>query len=445
MQIVVIGAVAAGMSAASKAKRAQPQARVQVFGREEHVSYAACGLPYYIGGVVAQQRNLIARTREQFAQQGIEVNTGHDVTQILPQQQQICVQTPEGREVKVPYDKLIIATGARPKRPSIPGLDLDGVFTVSTIPETEKIRKAITAGVKRAVIIGGGYIGLETVDALHLQGVEITLLQRSHQVAGTIDPDMAELVQEHMQSKGVDVQTQVQVEEIFGSQTVQGVRTDRGDIPCDLVIVAVGVQPNSELAQGAGIELGVKGAIQVNAKMETSIPNIYAAGDCAVAWHRLYQDNAYIPLGTTANKQGRIAGENAVGGQAEFDGIVGTGIMKVLDLGIGRTGLSTREANHLGKGLETVTVDVSNRARYYPNPGQGRVKLLFDGEGKIWGAQLVGADNFAKRIDVFATALHASFSVQDLAGLDLSYSPPFSPVWDPALVAANVAQSKLEK
>lgn len=445
MNIVIVGAVAAGMSAAGKAKRTLPGARVQVFGGEEYISYAACGLPYYVSDLIEDKQALIARTKEQFAQQGIEVNTGHEVQSILPETKEILVRTPDNREVRVGYDKLIICTGARPVSPPFGGQDLENVFTVSSIPQAEEIKSAIARGAKRAVIVGGGYIGLEMVESLHLQGMEVTVLQHSSQIAGTIDPDMAALVREHIEDNGVKVRTEVKVQEIVGPGTVQGVRTDQGTVPCDLVIVAAGVQPNSELAREAGIDLGPRGAIRVNGRMETNLQDIYAAGDCATAWHSLYRDDVYVPLGTTANKQGRIAGENAAGGSAEFAGIVGTGIMKVMELGIARTGLSLREADRLGLDLISVRVDTSNRAHYYPQPGKGTVKLLFDRQGRIWGAQMNGSDGFAKRIDVVAAALQARWTVQELTGLDLSYSPPFSPVWDPVLVAANVAVSKLGK
>ncbi|MTI94777.1 MAG: pyridine nucleotide-disulfide oxidoreductase [Firmicutes bacterium] len=443
MDVVVIGAVAAGMSAASKAKRTEPEARVRVFGREDNVSYAACGLPYYIGDVVQDQAQLIARTQEEFARQGIEVNVGHEVKKILPKERQLLVLDASGEEQTVNYDKLVICTGARPVLPPIGNSDLANIFTVSSIPDSEAVRAAIEAGAKRAVIVGGGYIGLEMVEALRLKGLEVSVIERSEQIAGTIDPEMAKIVRDYLLAEGVDVQTGVAVEEFIGEETVRGVRTNQGTVPCDLAIIAVGVAPNSELARDAGIELGVRGAIRVNRRMETNLPDIYAAGDCAVAWHELYQDNTYIPLGTTANKQGRIAGENVVGGQAEFAGIVGTGIVKVMELGIGRTGLSNREAETLGKELLSVRVEVNNRAGYYPQAGKGTVKLLFDHEGKVWGAQMVGSDNFAKRIDVLAAAIQSGCSLQQLAGLDLSYSPPFSPVWDPVLVAANVALGKL--
>jgi len=443
MDIVVIGAVAAGMSAASKAKRTLPKAQVQVFGREEHISYAACGFPYYIGDVVQDHQKLFVRSQEQFAKQGIVVNGGHEVTQILPREKQVLVLDPKGQELRVSYDKLIISTGARPVSPPFPGLNLEGVFTLSSLPDSQQIKAAIVAGARRAVIVGGGYIGLEMVEALRLQGLDVTLLQRSEQIAATIDPDMAVLVQDYLIRTGVHVQIGVEVQGFSGDKTVQGVRTNQGTFPCDLVIVAVGVQPNSELARDAGIELGARGAIQVNRLMETNLPDIFAAGDCAVAWHRLYQEDTYVPLGTTANKQGRIAGENAVGGRVEFAGIIGTGIMKVLELGIGRTGLSTREAENLSLELMSVRVDVNNRAGYYPEPGKGTVKLLFDRDGKVWGAQMVGPHGFAKRIDVFAAAIQTRCTVKELAEFDLSYSPPFSPVWDPVLVAANVAMAKL--
>lgn len=444
MDVVVIGAVAAGLSAAGKAKRTDPQARVLVFGREEHVSYAACGLPYYIGGLIDHHQQLFARKPEHFASQGIEVNVGHEVVEIQPRHRQVLVQSPQGRREKVSYDKLIIATGARHVVPPLPGSDLENVFTVATIPHAEKIRTALENKAQRAVIVGAGFIGLEMAEALHMRGLEVTVLQRSGEVAGTVDADMGALVRQHLLEHGVQVHTQVQVHELYGTDVVQGVRTDQGDIPCDLVIMATGVRPNSGLARDAGLHLGVKGAISVNRRMETSHPDIFAAGDCATAWHHLYQDSTYIPLGTTANKQGRVAGENAVGGKAVFSGIVGTAIMKVLDLSVGRTGLNTREAETLGKSLLSVRVNVSHRAVYYPQPGKGTVKLLFSEDGIVWGAQLVGSDSFAKRVDVFAAAIQFRCTLEELAGLDLSYSPPYSAVWDPVLVAANVALGKLK-
>lgn len=443
MDIVVIGAVAAGLSAASKAKRTEPQSRVRVFGREEYISYAACGLPYYIGGIIDHHQQLLARTPEHFVRQGIEVNVGHEVMEIQPQQKQVLVQSPQGLREKVSYNKLIIATGARHVVPPVPGIDLKNVFTVATIPDAQKIRAALDKA-QRAVIVGAGFIGLEMAEALHMRGLEVTVLQRSGEIAGTVDPDMGAKVRHHLAEHGVQVHTHVKVQGLYGTDGVHGVGTDQGDIPCDLVIMATGVRPNSELARDAGLHLGVKGAISVNRRMETSHPDIYAAGDCATAWHHLYQDDVYIPLGTIANKQGRIAGENAVGCEAIFPGIVGTAIMKVLDLSVGRTGLNTREAETLGKSLLSVRVDVSHRAGYYPQAGMGTVKLLFSEDGYVWGAQLVGPDSFAKRIDVLAAAIQSRCTLEELAGLDLSYSPPYSAVWDPVLVAANVALGKLK-
>lgn len=443
MEMVIIGAVAAGMSAASKAKRAAPDTGVRVFGREDYISYAACGLPYYIGGQVGDQQHLIARSQEQFARQGIEVNTGCEASQILPQEQKIVIRKPGGVEEKVEYDKLIICTGARPNMPSIPGLTQANVFTVSTIPEAQGIREAIATGARKAVIIGAGYIGLEMADVLHQRGLTVTILQRSRQIASAIDYSLAEIVQRHLEDSGVRVLTETVIQEVYGDTTVRGVHTNHGDIPCDLLIVAAGALPNSELARDAGISLGAKGAILVNRRMETSQANIFAAGDCATAWHHLYGEDVYLPLGTTANKQGRVAGENAAGGSAQFSGIVGTAIMKVIDLGIGRTGLGSSEAEKLGLDLLSVKVDVNNRAGYYPQPGKGTVMLLFDRNGRVWGAQMVGPDNFAKRIDVFAAAVQMRCSLQELASWDLSYSPPYSPVWDPVLVAANVAMGRL--
>lgn len=447
-RLVVIGGVAAGMSAASKARRRDKELQIEVYTDENYVSYAGCGLPYYIQGLIEEEQSLVARTKEQFNKQGIDVYMGHRALAINPSDKTIVVLDATNNEIVVSYDKLVIATGARAAVPSFAmGKHWNNLFTVTTIPSSRQIKELMEARkVKDAVVIGGGYIGLEMAEALAAYHVDVTLVQRPNQLLRSMDEDMAQLVEEHLLSHKVKVRTGENVKALGGRETINKVITDKNEYPADLVILAVGVQPNSEIARDAGIELGVKNAIKVNRYMETNLPDIYAAGDCAVGYHLLYEKDAYIPLGTTANKQGKIAGENAAGGKARFAGIIGTTIIKVMDIEIGRAGLSMREAEMLGTEVVTIKVDSRTKAGYYPGAEPITVKLLIAQDNhKVVGAQLVGGAGAGKRIDVLATAVQLGLTPYQLAELDLSYAPPFSPVWDPVLVAANVAVAKLDK
>lgn len=441
MRIVVIGGVAAGMSAASKARRIRKDIRVEVYTEEEYISYAGCGLPYYAQGLIPAEDRLIARTPEQFARQDIHVFRGQRVVAIKPLEKEITVRANDGETKRVEYDKLIIATGARPIIPGFYRKDLRNVFTVKSIPSIVALRNLLQKGeAKRAVIVGGGYIGLEMAEALLEWGVDLTVVQLPEQLLRSVDPDMSLLIEKHLIAKGVKVRTGEEVTALEGRDRVERVITNKGEIPADLVIVAVGIVPNSELAEEAGIELGVKKAIKVNRYMETNLPDIYAAGDCATAYHLVLKKDAYIPLGTTANKQGRIAGENAVGGKAVFQGIVGTAIIKVLDLEVGRTGLNKEEAEREGFKVRETKVEDYTKAHYYPGGGKITIKLLTNEvDNTLLGAQLVGGAGAGKRIDVLAAAVQLGLTPVQLSELDLSYAPPFSPVWDPVLVAANAA------
>ena len=446
MKIVVIGGVAAGMSAASKARRTNKNAKIEVYTEEKHISYAACGLPYYVKGEVLNSQDLGARTIEQFAAQNITVKINHKATIILPEIKEIKVLDKiSGKEYYVDYDKLIIATGTKPIIPPFKGLELQNIFTVKGIPDGEKIKDFLKKeSPKNGVIIGGGYIGLEMVEALKAWDLNITLIDAAPYLLGNIDQDMAQGIREYLVDQGVNVRTSEKVIGFKGQGQVEAVVTEEGEIPADIVIIAVGIEPNSQLAKETNIALSVKNAIQVNLKMETNIPDIYAAGDCATTYHLLYGGDSYIPLGTNANKQGKVAGENAAGGNEEFSGTIGTAIIKVMDLEIGRTGLSSREAQSLGKEFWEVKVQAHNKPHFYPGSGNIEVKLIIEkGTNRLLGGQIVGEAPSAKRIDVLATAIQSGLTVVDLAKLDLSYAPPFSPVWDPLLVAANVAVSKI--
>lgn len=441
MKLVVIGGVAAGMSAASKAKRINKDISVEVYTDEEYISYAGCGLPYYAQGLIPVKDKLVARTPEQFAKQNIQVYRDHRVIAIRPQEKQITVETNDGQTKYVDYDRLIIATGARPVTPDFYQKNMQNVFTVKSIPSIVALRELMQKGQpKKAVIIGGGYIGLEMAEAILEWKIDLTVIQLPDQLLRSVDPEMSKLIEMHLIDKGVKVRTKERVIGLEGSGKVEKVITDKGEIEADLVVLAVGIIPNSELARDAGIELGVRNAIKVNRSMETNIPDIYAAGDCATAYHLVLKGDSYIPLGTTANKQGRIAGENAAGGRSIFQGIVGTSIIKVLDLEIGRTGLNSEEALRAGFKFRDIKIEDHTRAHYYPGGNRITIKLLINEENDvIIGAQLVGGSGAGKRIDVLAAAVQLGLTPNQLSELDLSYAPPFSPVWDPVLVAANAA------
>jgi len=443
-RLVVIGGVAAGMSAAARARRLDPDLEIVVYERTGYVSYGSCGLPYLIAGVVAEASQLIARTPEQFARQGIETHTHHEVLAVDTGEKMVRVRDLDGgREFSVAYDRLVIGTGGSAIRPPIEGLDLEGAFVLRTVEDGIAIKDFLAQRrPRRAVIIGGGYIGVEVAEALVQQGLHSTILNRPPQLLGNFDPDMAELMQGELEKNGVTVSVGDTAQAIEGDARgrARAVVSQRGRHDADLVVIGAGVRAESQLAKEAEIKLGVKGAIAVDQGMRTSVPGVYAAGDCAETYHVLLAGPSYVPLGSTANKQGRVAGTNASGGDAVFEGVVGTAITKAFDLGVAVTGLTEKSARELGRPAKSVSIEHGSRAHYYPSPGPVRIKLVWDTQdGRLLGAQIAGPVAEAKRIDVFATALHHGLTIEDLQRLDLSYAPPFAPVWDPILVAANVA------
>ncbi|MBT9281905.1 MAG: CoA-disulfide reductase [Hydrogenibacillus schlegelii] len=442
---VIIGGDAAGMSAASQIRRLDPDATIDVFERDNVVSYAQCGLPYYIGGLVPSAERLVARTKQEFEEKyNIRVHLRHEATAVDPTAKIVAVtDLATGDTRTVPYDKLLIATGARPILPGWEGRDLAGVFPLKTLGDAERILADLRdRPVERVVIIGGGYIGLEMAEAFHLLGKTVTVLDLAPQLALTFDADMADLARDALERHGIAVGLGEEVRRLEGEGgRVRAVVTNKNTYPADLVLVAVGVVPNSELAREAGAELGPKGAIRVNDRMETSLPDVYAAGDCATQFHRIKGADDFVPLGTHANKQGRVAGTNMTGGDARFAGIVGSAIMKVLDIAMGRTGLSSREAEALGVPFETVRIRSRAHARYYPDNAELHVKLLFRRDDRrLLGGQIVGKAGVDKRVDVLATALYHGMTIDELEALDLSYAPPFNAVWDPLQQAATVAK-----
>jgi len=443
-RLVVVGGVAAGMSAAARARRLDPDLEIVVYERTGYVSYGSCGLPYLIAGVVAEANQLIARTPQQFAKQGIETHTHHEVVAVDTETKKVRVRDLDGgSEFSVDYDRLVLGTGGSAIRPPIAGLDLEGVFVLRTVEDGIATKDFLAQSRPRsAVIIGGGYIGVEVAEAFVQRGLSCTILNRPPQLLGNFDPDIAELMQGELERNGVTVSVGDTAQAIEGDDRgrVRAVVSQRGRYEADMVLIGAGVRAESQLAQEAGIKLGVKGAIAVGQGMRTNIPGVYAAGDCAETYHVLLAGPSYVPLGSTANKQGRVAGTNAAGGEAVFQGVVGTTITKAFDVGVAVTGLTEKTARDLGHPAKSVSIEHGSRAHYYPSPGPVRIKLVWNTEdGRLMGAQIAGPVAEAKRIDVLATALHHGLTIEDLQKLDLSYAPPFAPVWDPILVAANVA------
>ena len=442
MKLIVVGGVAAGMSAAARAKRRNKDLQITVYEKSGYVSYGACGLPYFIKGDIPQAEKLVVRTPEQFAKQGIQALVHHEVIDVDVQAHTVTVKNLEtGQVFQDTWDELLITTGAVAAKPPIPGLDLPGIFTLRTVEDGIAIREWIAKKHPwQAVVVGAGYIGLEMAEALAANGMYVDVVEMLPQVLPNMDEDMAALVLEELERKGVTVHLNSPVRGFQGDGRVERVLAGDKILEADIVLFSVGAKANIPLAQKAGVAIGETGAIAVDDHQRTNVPHVWAAGDVAEAWHRVLKKPAYIPLGTTANKQGRVAGTNIAGGDEAFPGIVGTAVVKVFDLEVARTGLSEREAKEAGFDAASVTIKAPARAHYMPTHPPIHVKLVFEkGTKKLLGGQMVGQEGVSKRIDVIAAALYDDWTVYDLKSLDLSYAPPFAPVWDPILVAANVA------
>jgi NADPH-dependent 2,4-dienoyl-CoA reductase/sulfur reductase-like enzyme len=447
-QLVIIGGVAAGMSAASRARRLAPEMEIIVLEKGQDVSYGTCGLPYLLSGQVKDPQELVVYTADFFrAKRNIDVRLGHEAVEIEPGKKTVHALA-GSQPIALKYDKLVIAAGGAPAM-QIPGAALKNVFTCNDLAGTLRLHHWLDEHkLRRAVIIGSGYIGLEVAEAFVVRGLEVTVLERSAELLEGVEAEIAEPLEEVLKRHGVRVIRSAAATSITGNAAGLAVAVQNGSagsIPADLVLLATGIVPRSELAAKAGVPLGPTGAIAVDERMQTQLSSIYAAGDCAETMHLVTGKPTYFPLGTTANKQGRVAGENAAGGNAHFAGIVGTMVTKVFELGVARTGLSMRQAREHGFLPEAVVVKSTSRARYF----RGKpifVKLIWDrASGRLLGCQMAGEEGVAKRIDVAAMALHGRMRVPDMVHLDLSYAPPFAPVWDPILIAAGEAVKKMRK
>jgi len=441
--LVVIGANAAGMSAASKLRRLDTKKKILVFEKGKHPSFSACGIPYLIGGEVKSAKNLIARTPEEFLlNQNIEVKIQHEVLEIDVSKKRILVLSlVDKTEFWQKYDDLLIATGTSPISPKLPGIEAKGVFAFSSLESGKSADQYIKKHQpKIAVIIGGGYIGIEMAEALLHLGIKVSLIDMAPQVMATLDPDMSEIIAAYMKKEGVHLFLGQKLEslEMDDSGTVSVVVTDKKRIKADLVILGIGVRPNSKIAEAAGLKIGAGGAIQVNKKLETSAEHVWAAGDCAESYHLVSGKEIFISLGTVANKHGQIAGININGGKAEFPGVVGTAITKFKDLEISRTGLSEKKANQEGIDYQVAIIESSVFSVYLPESEKITVKLLSEkASGRLLGGQIVGGRGAGKRIDVIAIALQAKMTARDLVFADLAYVPPLLGVWDPVQIAAR--------
>lgn len=447
-RLVVIGGVAAGMSAASRARKLNPGMEIIVLEKGSHVSVGLCGLPYYLSGEITNWKELIAYDAAFFREKrGIDVRLEHEATAIEPGRKTVhALERGTAGEVAFHYDKLVIATGGAPAE-SLPGADATNVFTCNDLPGTMRLREFIEREKpRRAVIVGSGYIGLEVADAFVQRGLQVTMLERSGALLEGIEAEIAGCVEAELLEHGVELikgSAANAVEKDASGRAVAVQHGANGRHEADLVLLATGIVPRVALPTAAGIQLGPTGAIAVDERMLTSVNSIYAAGDCTEVRNLVTGKPSYFPLGTTANKQGRVAGENAGGGNATFSGVVGTLVTKVFSLEVAKTGLSLQQARANGFQPDSVTLTSTSRAKYF----HGKpilLKLVWErASGRVLGCQMAGQEGVAKRIDVVAMALQARMTVEDLLHADLSYAPPFAPVWEAILIAAHEAQKKL--
>ena len=391
---------------------------------------------------------LIIRSPQVFREkQNIDARVYHRVTAVDLKKQVVHAENLEtGKSMAESFDHLLISTGAQPILPKISGINARGVYSISTLQSGIEVRQAVDQkNPRQVVLIGAGYIGLEMAENFIHRGIQVTIVEKAPQVMSTLDADMATIIAEGLTKSGVQIFLEESLQEFeLHDGEVRAVVTDRRTLPADLVILGLGVRPNSQLADEAGIPLGETGGIKVNEKMQTEIAGVWAAGNCAEAFHLVSRRPVAFALGTVANKQGRVAGINIAGGEASFPGVVGTAMVKVLDWEVARTGLQESEAKQAGFSFASVKIEGRTRAGYYPGAGKIYVKLIFESKGgRLLGGQIVGQEGAAKRIDVLATALHAKMNVEEMINLDLGYSPPFSPAWDPILIACRQAAGQI--
>lgn len=443
-RLIVVGGIAAGLSAASKAKRLMPDLEVTVYEKSGFASTGACGLPYFIGGTVKRAQDLLSLTVEDLRdKRGIFVLTGHEVIEIDPQEKTVEVRCSEsGRSFTDRYDNLVIATGAASVRPSLPNLEAEGVFFLRTLEDGIALRNAVENGAKRAVIAGGGLIGLEAAEQLAEAGLEVVIAEAMPRLLPALTEEYAEIVRQELMRNGVAVELGAMVEDIFARDgKVVGLRLSNGrELRTDILLMATGVAPNTGLARRCGAELGVKGTIAVDNHMRTSVPSIWACGDCVQSYHIITGQPCWIPSGPAANKQGRVAGSGIGGEYAIFRGVLGTQITKIFGLYAATTGLNLEAAVKAGFDARSASIIKGDKASYYPGSVNSHVTFIFEGRGgRLLGAQILGGISAAGRCNTLVAAISAGMTVSEINELDLAYSPTVAPVYDPLLIAAAQA------
>jgi NADPH-dependent 2,4-dienoyl-CoA reductase/sulfur reductase-like enzyme/rhodanese-related sulfurtransferase len=451
-RIVVIGANAAGAKAASKAKRINPKAEVTLIDRGNFISYGACGIPYYVSDDVAHVQELmstpvgVVRDATFFKKvKGVTVRTNSEVTRIDREARIVhLMEQATGQEASLEYDRLILATGSSPFVPTLDNVDLPNILTVKSIEDAEALKSRAIAG-RSACIVGGGLIGLETAEALKQKGMQVTIVEmRDQLLPGILDPELAFLVEKQVRQQGVTVMTGARVTGFRGKEAVETILIGDQELTADLVVLAPGVTPNVGLARAAGLEIGATGAIAVDEKLLTSDPHIYACGDCCETTHLITGKKVHIPLGSTANKQGRVAGINAAGGEAIFAGVIGTSILRLFNINAGKTGLTEVEARASGFDVETVLSPAPDRAHFFPGAKPIVLKMIAERKtGRLLGLQAAGEGAVDKRLDAAATAITFHATAEQLSQVDLAYAPPYSSAMDNLIVAADILKNKL--
>ncbi len=454
MKVVIIGGVAAGPKVGSRVYRICPEAEIVLIEKGEFLSYAGCGLPYYVSGVVKEQKELMSTpigvVRDSVFFRDVKNLKVLNRTEVIrvdrDKKEVIVVDLKSGNEKNIPYDKLVFATGARPIVPPIEGVNLKNVFTLQNIEDSEGIKTALAEDkAKDVVIVGGGLIGLEMTEALVEKGCRVTIVERLPQILPILDWEMAYQVTKYLESRGIKVKVSTTLTEIKGDGKVQSVVTDKGEIPCDFIIMSVGVKPNISLAEDAGLKIGTTGGIKVNEMMQTSDPDIFGAGDCVESTNLVTGKPCFIPLGSTANKQGRVAANNLCGKKDMFPGVLGSTVCKLFGLNIARTGLGEQQAKESGYDVITVLSPAPDKAHFYPEAKTIMLKLVIDkNTRRLLGLQAVGLGVVDKRIDVAAVAITSKMTVDDIANLDLCYAPPYSMAMDNLITAADIARNKLD-
>jgi NADPH-dependent 2,4-dienoyl-CoA reductase/sulfur reductase-like enzyme len=437
-RLVVIGADPGGMAAISAAREHTPDLEVVAIERGRHTSYSACGIPYLVGGEVDDVAQLVARSPAAHRANDIDVRLRHEAIALDLDRRRAEVRDLDGsRTYELDFDHLLLGTGGRPSRPDLPGIDLPFIRGVQTLDDAEELVAQVEAiDCRHVVVVGGGYIGLEIAEAFLHRQAGVVLVEQAAQVMSSLDPEMGALITAAMQRHGVDVHLDTAVTGFEPGKVL----TADGAFDADIVVLGIGVTPNSELAEAAGIELGVRRSIRVDRRQRTSAEGVWAAGDCCESRHLVSGQPVHVPLGTVANRQSRVAGTNIGGGYATFPGVLGTAISKICDTEVARTGLTSLEAARASFVYDVTTIESTTRARYYPGSDLMTTRFVVEhGSGRLLGAQIVGGAGAAKRIDTCATAITAGMTVHQIAQLDLSYAPPFSGVWDPILVTARAA------